>query len=213
MWKNYTKLSMCRSKNLNISLDFANTLMVPCHMHLQGSLQICEPLETFNTVLTCASNHLQNILHASPPSPHALSYIHAACISALLNYTHIMQNIHQTFKHIQLFIWAFIQHFIHITPRLWKFIWQKIMHRHMLQYSSAPIDLAFCSQPLMFSIISGQSPRTASPHLYSLKSIGAWFSFNFFFVIYILFLSPFAFLFFSFYLFYVSCFRSLWSCS
>ena len=63
------------------------------------------------------------------------------------------------------------------------------------------------------ALISDQLPRTAIPHLHSLKSIGAWFSFNFFFLIYILFLSPFLFLFFSSYLFHVSCFKSLWSCS
>ena len=97
--------------------------------------------------ITCASNHPQNILHAFPPSSDVLS-----CISALLNSTHIMQNIHQTFTNIQLIIQAFIQHFIHITPRSWKFILEKIMHRHMLQYPSAPINLAFCSQPLMFRI-------------------------------------------------------------
>ena len=109
----------------------------------KGCIQICEPLETFNPVLTCASNHPQNILHASPPSPDVLSCIPAACISALLNSTHIMQNIHQTFKNIQLISWEFIQHFIHITPRSWKFMLQKIMQRHMLQYSSAPINLDF----------------------------------------------------------------------
>ena len=63
------------------------------------------------------------------------------------------------------------------------------------------------------ALISDKLPRIAIPHLHFLRSIGAWFSFNFFFLIYILFLSPFAFLFFSFYLFDVSCFRSLWSCS
>ena len=32
------------------------------------------------------------------------------------------------------------------------------------------------------ALISDQSPRTAIPHLHSLKSIGAWFSFNFCFL-------------------------------
>ena len=90
------------------------------------------------------------------------------------------------------------------------FILQKIMHRHMLQYSSAPINLAFLFTTLKFSIKYGSIAKDSySPPPFS--KINTWFSFNFTWLIYILFLSPFAFLFFSSYFFYVSCFGSFCS--
>ena len=120
----------------------------------KGCIQICEPLGTFNTVLTCASNHPQNILHASPPSPDVLSCIHAACISALLNYTHIMQNIYQTFTnihtthHLGIYSTLYSHH-----PKIPKYLYCKrsctgtCSSIHLL-----PSIWPFCSQPLMFSI-------------------------------------------------------------
>ena len=158
----------------------------------KGCIQICKTSETFSTILTHAANHPQNILHASPPSPNVLSCVHI-CISALLNSIHIMQNIHQTFANIQLIIQAFIQHFIHITPRSSYIYIAKIMHRHMLQYSSAPINLPFLFTTLKFSIKYGSIAKDSySPPPFS--KINTWFSFNFTWLIYILFLSPFAFL-------------------
>ena len=152
MWKSYTKLSMCKSKNLNISLDLANTLIVLCHMHLQGCIQICEPVETFNTVLTCASNHPQNILHASPPSPDLLSCIHAACITALLNSTDIMQNIHQTFKIYN----SSVGHLLNTLFTLPQDPENLYCKRSCIGTCSSihllPSIWPFCSQPLMFSI-------------------------------------------------------------
>src|SRR6201986_5186203 len=72
---------MCKSKTLNISLDFADILWFHAICISKGCIQICEPLGTFNTVLTCASNHPQNILHASPPSPDVLSCSMHQCTS------------------------------------------------------------------------------------------------------------------------------------
>ena len=181
MWKSYTKLSMCKSKTLNISLDFADILWFHAICISKGCIQICEPLETFNPVLTCASNHPQNILDASPPSPDVLSCIHAACISALL-----MQNIHQIFTNIQLIIWAFIQHFIHITPRsLNIYIAEDHAWAHAPVFICSHQSGLFVHNLWCLALISDQLPRIAIPHLHSLKSIGAWFSFDFFFLIYI----------------------------
>ena len=54
----------------------------------KGCIQIRKTLKTFSTILTHASNHPQNILHAYPPSLNVLSCVNTACISALLNSTH-----------------------------------------------------------------------------------------------------------------------------
>ena len=65
----------------------------------------------------------------------------------------------------------------------------------------------------LHSFPSNWYQSTAIPHLHSPKSIGALFSFNHSFLIYNLFLSPFAFLPFSSYFFCVLCFKSLYLCS
>ena len=110
-------------------------------------------------------------------------------------------------QNIQLIIWAFIQHFIHITPRsLNIYIAKDHAQAHTPVFICSHQSSLFVHNLWCLALISDQSPRIAIPHLHSLKSIGTWFSFNFFFLIYILFLSPFSFLFFSsyFFMFHVS---------
>ena len=186
-------------KNPNISPDFANILTL-CAIHILNScIWICKPSDIFSIVS----------IHAYPPSPNISSHIHApyqhpSGYSMLSTYK-IFAEPSQTFGHQCSWFYSICNALIYIS----KCFYCARMHIcTFFSLHSSPSIQHLLPTSIKFSIDFGSIIKHSYfPPPFS-KINWCLVLFNFFFLIYNLFLSPLVFLPFSSYFFCVSCFGS-----
>jgi len=133
-----------------------HTLNIPSCTHASTAI-----IRIFDAISTHTTKHSQNLHRTTnnysftfPPLQvyHSMSSnIHPAWSTLyseyLVLFTHTPQTIYRIFKNLRTLAHSLPQCSKHIGTHLWIFLLRKIMHRHILQHSSTPINPASSFAP------------------------------------------------------------------